>query len=133
MSALLESTVYCYKATIDNGVAGFFKTTLGFHDMEHTHICRSRLRCWSETINCIRYQCTLDWHFNRYLVDSEDEAVVEGKHEEYLILRILCRAAPSVTTFNKESFLETVNHQLENSEFIKNIKTYYRTQTAETT
>jgi hypothetical protein len=131
MSALLESTVYYYKATIDNGVAGFFKTTPQFHDMEHTHICRARLRCWSETINCIRYQCTLDWHFNRYIIDDTDSEI-DGKHEEYLILRILCRAGPSVTTFNKESFLETVNKQIGDSAFIKNIKDYYNSQTADT-
>jgi hypothetical protein len=127
MSALLENSVYCFKASIDNETCGFFKRAEGYHDMEHTQMCRTRLRCWNEVIHCVRYQCTLDWYLNRYIVDDEDGEVktYTGKYEEYLILRILCRTAPSVTTFNKEGFISGLNKQLEKSKLITHIKQYY--------
>ena len=130
MSALLENTVYCYKATIENQTCSFFRIHSGFHDMEHTQIARARMRVWSETINCVRYQCTLDWYLNRYIVEDEDEGEKEGqassgKYDEYLILRILCRSAPSVTQFNKEGFIAGINAQVASSKLVTHIKSYY--------
>ena len=97
--------------------------------MEHTQIARARLRVWSETINCVRYQCTLDWYLNRYIVEDEDEGdtgqASSGKYDEYLILRILCRSAPSVTQFNKEAFIAGINAQVASSKLVKHIQSYY--------
>jgi hypothetical protein len=98
--------------------------------MEHTQIARARMRVWSETINCVRYQCTLDWYLNRYIVEDEDEGEKEGqassgKYDEYLILRILCRSAPSVTQFNKEAFIAGINAQVASSKLVTHIKSYY--------
>ena len=99
--------------------------------MEHTQIARARMRVWSETINCVRYQCTLDWYLNRYIVEDEDEGDTKdgqassGKYDEYLILRILCRSAPSVTQFNKEAFIAGINAQVANSKLVKHIQSYY--------
>ena len=126
MSALLENSAYVFKATIEKAVTGFFVSASGFHDMEHTHIARIRLRCWTEVINCVRYPCTLDWYMNRYIVEDDDEeTTVEGKFEEYLILRILARAAPSTNNFNNEAFVAGINEQIEKSKFIKHVKKYF--------
>lgn len=127
MSALLESRASIYKATLGNQVSGFFKHVNNFNDMEHTHIARVRLRCWGHSINCVRYSCTLDWYFNRYLVDEDDDndTSVNGKFQEYLILRVLCRSPPSISAFNTENMISSINQQLENSKFISDIKKYY--------
>ena len=126
MSALLESYIVQYKANLVNNLSGFFKQTDGFKDMDHTHIARVRLRVFSQTINCIRYQCTIDWYFNRYLVDEdEEESEVKDKFEKFLILKVLCRHSPSIASFNKEDFIASLNHQIENSKFIKDIRKYY--------
>ena len=129
MSALLENTVYPYKASIDNGTCGFFRRVDKWHDMEHTHICRARLRCWNEVISCVRYQCTLDWHWNRYIVDDDDDekegdSSMRGKYTEYLILKVYARTSPSVSNFNKESFIAGLNQQIEQSKLLKHIKEY---------
>jgi len=131
MSALLENSVYCFKAKIDKGTCSFFKFEAPFHDMDHTHIARCRMRCWNEVINCVRYQCTIDWYFNRYIIDDDeehDEKTGAGalKYDECLILKILCRTAPSVKTFNKESFLEEINTQYQNSEMITYVKDKFK-------
>jgi len=130
MSALLENTVYYYKATIENDTVSFFRPHPGFHDMEHTQIARARMRVWSETINCVRYQCTLDWYLNRYIVEDDDDSdrrdgvASSGKYDEYLILRILCRSAPSVTQFNKEQFIAGINAQVAASKLVAHVKSY---------
>ena len=138
MSALLESRVFSYKAPIDNGTCGFFRAAETWHDIEHTQICRARLRCWSEVISCVRYQCTLDWYFNRYIVDDdeeqeEDDNSLQGKYTEYLILKVYSRSAPGVSAFNKESFIAGLNTQIEKSKLIKHIKEYKFNQIASNT
>ena len=126
MSALLESYIVQFKANLVNNTSGFFKQTDGFKDMDHTHIARVRLRVFSQTINCIRYQCTIDWYFNRYLVDDEDDNTeIQNKIEEFLILKVLCRPSPSIASFNKEDFIASLNSQIEHSTFIKDIRKYY--------
>lgn len=127
MSALLENSVYFFKAKIDKNTCSFFKPLGTYHDMEHTHMVRVRMRVWNEVINCVRYQCTLDWYINRYMVDEEDkDSKSEAlKNEESLILRILCRASPSVKTFNKEHFIEEVNQQYQQSTIINLVKSNY--------
>ena len=117
MSALLESSVFAYKAPINSGTCGFFRRVDRWHDMEHTQICRARLRCWNEVINCIRYQCTLDWHFNRYIVDDDDDEKdsdnsLQGKYTEYLILKVYSRTGPGVAAFNKESFIDWIRKNI---------------------
>ena len=129
MSALLESSVLAYKAPINSGTCGFFRRVDRWHDMEHTQICRARLRCWNEVINCIRYQCTLDWYFNRYIVDDDDDEKdsdnsLQGKYTEYLILKVYSRTGPGVAAFNKESFMAGLNQQIEQSKLLKHIKAY---------
>ena len=126
MSALLESFTIQFKSNLTNNVAGFFKQADGFKDMDHTHIARVRLRVFNQTINCLRYPCTIDWYFNRYLVDEdEEESEVKDKFEEFLILKVLCRQTPSISSFNKEDFMASLNQQIENSTFIKEIRKYY--------
>lgn len=126
MSALLESYTIQFKASLSNNLSGFFKQADGFKDMDHTHIARVRLRVFNQTINCIRYPCTIDWYFNRYLVDEDDENTeIQNKFEEFLILKVLCRHTPSVSSFNKEEFISELNKQIENSTFINSIREYY--------
>lgn len=126
MSALLESYTIQFKANLVNNLSGFFKQADGFKDMDHTHIARVRLRVFSQTINCIRYPCTIDWYFNRYLVDDEDDNTeIQNKFEEFLILKVLCRHSPSIASFNKEEFIASLNHQIEKSTFINEIRKYY--------
>lgn len=133
MSALLENSAYIFKASFKSDVSGFFTAAPGFHDMEHTQIARLRLRCWTQVINCVRYPCTLDWHLNRYMVDDDSEGgAVEGKYEEYLILRILARASPSVTVFNNEDFVSGINQQISNSKFVEHIRKYFNTDENQT-
>jgi hypothetical protein len=127
MSALLENSVYVYKAKIDKNTCSFFKPLGKYNDMDHTHMVRVRMRVWNEVINCVRYQCTLDWYIDRYMVaeDDEDSEAESLKNQESLILRILCRAAPSVKTFNKEHFIGDVNQQYQNSKVINLVKDNY--------
>lgn len=122
MSALLENKVFYFKSKIDKNTCSFFKQVNPFHDMDHTQIARIRMRTWSEVINCVRYHCTLDWYINRNDINKNNNEIYYFKNDECLLLRILCRSAPSVTTFNNEAFLEELNTQYQNSTLIKNMK-----------
>tara|TARA_A100001015_G_scaffold315824_1_gene428581 strand:+ start:5956 stop:6348 length:393 start_codon:yes stop_codon:yes gene_type:complete len=125
MSALLENQLFYFVATIQNEndapMSTYFKKEPKFNDIDHTHIIRYRCRVWTETENCTRHQCCLDWYIDRHICEDEEESKTD--FDEKFVIRTWSRRSPSAELFNNDVFMEIINNLLKDNEKIKTFKT----------
>ncbi len=118
MSALIENKLSYFVATIDKEksetIINFFSKESRFLDIDHTHIVRYRVKIWSVTQNCARYQCSMDWYLDRHIND-QGEISSENKFDEKLVIKTWGRSTPSIDIFNTQVFLEETNAIIKSS------------------
>jgi hypothetical protein len=128
MSALIENKITYFLSTIDKekneSIINFFKKESRFLDIDHTHIMRYRIKVWSITQNCARYQCTMDWYMDRHINESDGGlSSMDTGFDEKLVIKTWGRSTPSIDIFNTQAFIEETNAIIKSSkiELLKNV------------
>ena len=123
MSALIENKLSYFIATLNtdknNTIINYFKRESRFLDIDHTHIARYRIKIWTHTQNCARYQCTMDWYLDRHI--NETDETEDESYDEKLVIKTWGRSTPSIDIFNTQTFIDQTNLILEKSK-VKDIK-----------
>ena len=120
MSALIENKITYFISNIDKeknaSIINFFKRESRFLDIDHTHMIRYRIKVWSVTQNCARYQCTMDWYMDRHINDGDESSMSSSNEfDEKLVIKTWGRSTPSIDIFNAESFIEETNAIIKSS------------------